>query len=179
MTFELQLIDEDSIEGIRDLVGSQWNAYGGKWAIDRHTSDYLYFAGRDVLDPTIPSSFVLRTNNRQDSWHVEVLSARYVPDEYLAFLAPSGTPDRDCVAVLKSFSTYSVHTEPPHETASQALRVLEQKQELNVIFVPDWTALNKLREKFAAQRSYKPPAPRFPAAFALGQQFGRFLRGKK
>jgi hypothetical protein len=46
-------------------------------------------------------------------------------------------------------------------------------------FVPDGAALNNLRQKFDALRDYKSPAPKFAGAFALGQKFGRFLRGKK
>jgi len=46
-------------------------------------------------------------------------------------------------------------------------------------FVPDGAELNNLREKFDALRNYKPPAPQFPGAFALGQKFARFLQGKK
>ncbi len=150
MTFERQPIDEESIAMVRQFsCSSQWDAYGDIWAIDLQTSDCLFFYGRDVLDPTIQTEFVLLTADRKDRWNVEVISSNWMPAQYLATLLSPGTPNPDYVAVLRLKSRQPPNTAPPQELAREALMVLEQRSELKVIFVPDWQVLYDVRSEIS------------------------------
>jgi hypothetical protein len=119
----------------------QWMAYGGDWAFGAETGDCLYFSGCDVLDPTMPRIYGLRTLCPEGVWGVETLEATYVPRDVVAGLASDGAPP-DLLVVVRDSQRFAAPADVQRK-AMQALATLLQRPQAGIVMLADWTAVNE------------------------------------
>jgi hypothetical protein len=171
MTFERQLVEDSFKPQLQKTAGNYWASYDGMWAVDSETTDCLYFAGCDVLDPTIQRYYILLTGNRKYKWSVEILETKYIPRGFLSTCLVAGSPDPDYFAVVQSANEPSIETQP-YALATHALRVLLSQPTLNIHYLQDWRLLSSEKTRIESER--RPPG--YPESIKVNPGFKRYAK---
>ena len=122
---------------VKERFKAHVDSYAGKWAIDPESSDCLLFSGRDYLDPTMPSHFVLLNKDRKVSYFFEVLAMQYARRHLEGWLSPEDAAP-DFVVVLKLAEDCIVNPDIIKTKICDAMRALERNTDLQLLFIPHW-----------------------------------------
>jgi hypothetical protein len=138
MAFELTAISEDELPMVKEKYRLHIGSYRGKWVVDPESSDCLLFEGRDYLDPTVPSLFVLLNRNRQEYCYFEIVEMHYCATRHIeGFLSPDDR-EPDYVVVLKSNEGCKSNPDIIKTKICDAMRVLKRNVDLQFLFIPRW-----------------------------------------
>lgn len=137
MAFELTEISADDLSMVKEKFMAHFVSYAGKWVIDPESSDCLLFTGRDYLDPTIPSHFVLLNKDRKVSCFFEVLGMQYARRHVEGSLSLEDSAP-DFVVVLNLVEDYIVNPDIIKTKICDAMRALKRNTDLQLLFIPSW-----------------------------------------
>ncbi len=138
MAFEFVSINDDYLPLVKEKYRLHIDSYGAKWVVDPESSDCLLFTGRDYLDPTVPSGFVLLNRNWQEYWYFEILEMHYCARRHIeGFLSPNDLKP-DYVVVLKSNEDGESNPDLIKTKICDAMRVLKRNADLQFLFIPRW-----------------------------------------
>jgi hypothetical protein len=137
MAFELIEISADDLPMVKEKFMAHFHSYAGQWVIDPESSDCLLFTGRDYLDPTVPSHFVLLNKDRKVSYLFEVLAMQYARRHVEGWLSYEHAAP-DFVLVLKLAEDCLANADIIKTKICDAMRALERNADLQFLFIPHW-----------------------------------------
>ncbi|WP_047396145.1 hypothetical protein [Chitinibacter sp. ZOR0017] len=138
MAFELLLIPEDELSMVKEQYRYHIDSYSGMWVVDAESSECLLFVGRDYLDPTVPSLFVLLNRSQNEKYYFEILERRYCAQRHLEQWLTTEDAKPDYVVVLKLGDGCKLNSDIIKTKICKAMQALNKRSDIEFIFIPHW-----------------------------------------